>query len=600
MAMANQRSLRHDILWGGLALLILVPTWTWFVTRVIQPDSLIHSELSVSKIVLWLVATPIALVGAVIAWRQLSAGGGSTVTQAHASEAAVVATVDKRDYTLEVIGLGVTLDEFRQGALWEALSKKGNAWATIRSQDPSKVDWAENDKAGTSGGRTGHTNENALWRFQSYWGTPLMNAEPPAYNERAMHTPDDPDVGIAGTLDSDGLDYVMPISAEREFGERPDRLLDKVFAFFDANPDVPYVIVTADDDPAARDMRRAPGAPKLQHDGSYISAMPDASVAFVLAKRERVERLRPFAYHDIVDGGSEKVSFEELNHKGLGRRLYGMWEQLQGAVPYPQRREPSPYTPDQVPLLNYSTAQPAGQQRTVLADEWKRATAIFASRPDLRGSTVSALNPLSGPQVPHDWKPTPWFPIPWSKQQIATFDSAPTLGFLHRPVWVKLSDEQGKPLARADARQAALAKGWHDAVATLPEAQRATGPARVIVATGDNGERQIDLHRVLDTFHAEHEKAPAYDANKQAEFVNTDKRLGNTGAATFFMQMAIGTLASYADGNASAAINYRDPTEASIVMISPPSDEVRKKQGMTPLQDRATPAIDPANYAGTN
>lgn len=590
---SRSRSLWRDLLWGTLSLLVLVPLWTLFVTRVVQPDSLIHAEPSVSKIVLWLVAVPLLAVGSVVAWRQLPSSAGTALAQTSAGEAAVTKSSASSDYSLEIIGLGVTLDEFRQAALWDALAKKGNPWVTIRNQDPEKVEWAGLDKAGKSGGRTGHTNENGLWRFQSYWGTPLFNAEPPDYGTD-KETPDDPDIGITSGLSSDGLDYVMPIRAGYEFAERPDRLLDQVFAFFDANPDVPYVIVTADDDPAARDMRAAEGAPAMQHDGKYLPAMPDASVAFVLARRERVEPLRKYAYEDITD--DEAKNNNELNHHGLGRRTYLMWDQLMGALPYPKKTQPRAYTPDQVPLLDYSKAEPAGIGRPVLAEEWKRAAAIFATRPDLRNSAVSALNPLSGPHVPHDWKATPWFPIPWSNQQIAKFDNAPTLGFLHRPTWVRLTDEQGKPLARADARQAALAKGWKDAIATLPEAQHATGPARVIVATGDSGERQIDLHRVLDTFHAEHEKAPAYDTNKQTEFVNTDKRLGNTGAATFFMQMAIGTLASYTDGGASAAINYRDPTEASIVMISPPSDEVRKKQGMSPLQDRATPAIDPANY----
>jgi hypothetical protein len=64
--------------------------------------------------------------------------------------------------------------------------------------------------------------------------------------------------------------------------------------------------------------------------------------------------------------------------------------------------------------------------------------------------------------------------------------------------------------------------------------------------------------------------------------------------------MAIGVMGSYRDGGVSAAVNLRDTNEASIVFISPPSDEKRKNQkharGGDVLGHRGTPAIDPANY----
>jgi hypothetical protein len=34
-----------------------------------------------------------------------------------------------------------------------------------------------------------------------------------------------------------------------------------------------------------------------------------------------------------------------------------------------------------------------------------------------------------------------------------TFDNFPSLGFIHRPVFVKFEDEHGKPLTRRDTRQ---------------------------------------------------------------------------------------------------------------------------------------------------
>ena len=63
--------------------------------------------------------------------------------------------------------------------------------------------------------------------------------------------------------------------------------------------------------------------------------------------------------------------------------------------------------------------------------------------------------------------------------------------------------------------------------------------------------------------------------------------------------MAIGVMGSYRDGGVSAAVNLRNPQEASIVLVSPPSEEKRRTQKHPNGGDvfaRWHPAIDPANY----
>lgn len=51
--------------------------------------------------------------------------------------AANLAGQSPREYVLEVIGLGVSLDKYRQGRLWDTL-QKGNPFTTIREMDPQK------------------------------------------------------------------------------------------------------------------------------------------------------------------------------------------------------------------------------------------------------------------------------------------------------------------------------------------------------------------------------------------------------------------------------------------------------------------------------
>ena len=70
---------------------------------------------------------------------------------AQQANAANLAKAAPREYVLEVIGLGVSLDKHRQGKLWDAL-QKGHPFATIREMDPNKYPYTSSDKLGVEGG----------------------------------------------------------------------------------------------------------------------------------------------------------------------------------------------------------------------------------------------------------------------------------------------------------------------------------------------------------------------------------------------------------------------------------------------------------------
>ncbi|MFL6632675.1 MAG: DUF2875 family protein [Massilia sp.] len=459
----------------------------------------------------------------------------------------------RREYVLEVINLGVTLDKYRQGKLWDAL-QTGNPYTSLREHDPKKYPWTMFDKLGQSGGRSGDTLENGAGYTVTEWGTPVFNARPPDMSKYAGN-PLMPDMGIAASAESSGMSTSLFVAGPARFAERPDRILEDVFEFFDANPDVPYVVLNSDDDMAVRDVSQPPGSPSLVKEGYYVPQMPDASALFVLARRERVDPIRLFAYHDIDD---YRTPMEVLNRDGVARRLFLGYLDLTKSLPRPER-----VTHDRPPAI----------------PEWLAYAAKFSTRPDIRGTgQISFLDREFNAKhrPPLDWKPTPWFPIPWSKLQIQQFDSMATLGFIHRPVFVKTTDEHGKPLPRRDARQKALIEGLQEALRTLPEAERAKGPARVIAATNNQTDQLVALEGMLHQYAAQ--GGPEIDSGKLDQFLNIDRRLGNTGAATLFMQMAIGVMGSYRAGGPSLAVNLRDPHEATFIFISPPSEEKRKAQ----------------------
>ncbi len=489
--------------------------------------------------------------------------------QLQEQEAAAHAGKARREYVLEVIGLGVTYEKYRQGKLWDVL-QMGTPFTTIREQDPNKYEWAANDKIGASGGRACDALENGAESSPMFWGVPSFYAGSPIPDPAQQPSELRPIAGLAASAETTGMAWHLFVTGPWQLSERPDQLLEQVFAFFDSHPDLPYVILLADDSSATRDGDLPPEAPRLIRDGYYIPDMPDATAVFVLARRERVEPLRPYVWDDPANDY-------------LQENLRKMYYHLKESAPTPAK-------------LAHPEQFDGGRNPTTA--EWLKGAAVFAKHPvfDKQEADISLAafrRWLNDP--PKDWKPTPWFPVPWNRNQMEAFDNLPSLGYIHRPVFVKFEDEHGQPVKRREARQKILEAGWEQALQTLPDAERAKGPARIVGAFGNHVEQQITLEGVLHAYAAQ--GGPEIDTGKTAQFINTDRRLGNTGASTFFMQMALGVMGSYIHGGTSAAINLRDPAGASIVFISPPTEaSLNKQKGRDVFKHQVKPAVDPDNY----
>ena len=534
---------------------------------------------SLNSRTLWL-GLPLLLTGLVL----LAQWGWSTVSDARAeararqqnevreANAEALAVAPDREYVLEIIGLGVSLDKHRQGKLWDAL-QQGHPFGTIREQDPEKYPWTEEDKDGAEGNAIASTLRNGIGGLPMYWPSPSFYAGNAIEDSDFPSSVHDPAVGVVGMTSSKGLDLTLFIPAGYAKSDHPDRLVEHAFAFFDAHPDIPYVVVASNDGLYNRNLERPKGTPPLVYDGYYIPSMPAASALFVLARRERVDVLRPFAFEDINQDELGPVQ----NRYGLARRLFLSYADLAEQL-----------------------GQAMGNGRLVrwpTVPEWLAETARFAKRPDVLGpQSVSLLHPGDDVvHVPKGYTPTPWFPIPWNQYQLEVFDRLPTLGYLHRPTYIPLTDADGKPLTRQSERSAALLAGWQDALLTLPEAQRKTALKRLISSTGDNPDRLVELTRLIN---AQAEAGgPELRLDKPSEWINLEPRLGNTGSASWFMGMAIGVMGSYIDGGVSAAINLRNDREASLIFISPPPPDKLQRQGAGVFRNQTTPPIDPANYA---
>ena len=499
----------------------------------------------------------------------------SAAAPAEQPQAPPAATPTAQTYVLEVIGLGVSLDKHRQGKLWDAL-QKGHPFATIREMDPNKYPYSSSDKLGYEGAADASALENGVGGLPMYWAAPSFYASGPFTNPRSQTSDQDPPIGVVASTSTTGLSLTLFVPAGYRLSDHPDRLLEEAFAFFDAHPDVPYLVVAANDGMYFRYLYGPDHNPPLVRDGHYVPEMPGAAALFVLARRERLDALRPFAFEDTDQDANSRVQ----NRTGLARRVflahYDLSEQLGEAKGKLLGRK----VPDRWPTV----------------PEWLAAAKEFSRRPDVVGTPgLGRLNPFDDVvHTPRGYTPTPWFPIPWNKEQFETFDRLPTLGYVHRPHYIPLTDADGKPLARRSERIAALVKGWNQALAAFPDTQRPAALKRLISSTGGSPDTLVELTALVDAQAGG--GGPELHLDKPNEWINLEPRLGNTGSASLFMGMAIGVMGSYIDGGGSAAINLRNDREASLVFISPPPPDKLQRQGRGVFKNQVTPAIDPANY----
>jgi hypothetical protein len=169
-----------------------------------------------------------------------------------------------------------------------------------------------------------------------------------------------------------------------------------------------------------RHLYRPKGNPRLIRDGHYVPEMPGAAALFVLARRERVDALRPFAFEDT----DQDANSREQNRTGLARRL------------------PLPTTTSPKNSARTEQATRARVDRWPTVPEWL-AAARFA-RPDVVGPRPRPPQPLRRRGAPPRATPHPVVPDPWNKEQLETFDRLPTLGYCTGPT-TSLTDADGKP-----------------------------------------------------------------------------------------------------------------------------------------------------------
>ncbi|NHZ41760.1 type VI lipase adapter Tla3 domain-containing protein [Massilia aquatica] len=167
---------------------------------------------------------------------------------------------------------------------------------------------------------------------------------------------------------------------------------------------------------------------------------------------------------------------------------------------------------------------------------------------------------------PTPFVPTPYMATPWTPFQIDQFDHLEHLGTVYRPQIVSWLDAAGQPLP-ASEKAARMESALRDALAPLG----GKPPARIFFDDNAGAARFAPLAQGLRAI------APGFDLRDPERGYDLARILGNTGAASAFIGVALASMAGRQSGGATLVVNLRRMDGASVLLVVPPTAEQIKR-----------------------
>ncbi|AEK62630.1 type VI lipase adapter Tla3 domain-containing protein [Collimonas fungivorans] len=493
-----------------------------------------------------LAALGIALLayGGSLAWMHRSSNASAdSSSQKQAASAAVVSSLPGaqamlaqtgKKFALEVRGMGVVVGENTDEEIWQAIEKKADNYASYVSQNPEDYTNSAGQRVSDLGAVTGLSFKRGARHAVEQWPLPVILWEPPKAKRASR-----PASSLAGWRQQASLGVTLLLWQEDANTDDGAAMIEKLFAFFDTHPDVPAALIFSTDGSMTRSLIETPGNVDTPEVGHVIPAMPDSVGAFLVSRSDRVDKLiRPFAVAQTANINKTNTEYDVVK----------LWNFF-----WKKNDDRSPESFEAHFRAEQKAAGVTSTSSGTMSSSWWQAQ-------------LPELWQTIGNQGPGEFKPTPYIPVRWTDWQLKQFDSAPLLGYLHRPVDVKLTDDHGQPLKTA-LQAEALKAGWEQAVAVLPDNKE---PKRLFYDTTGSKQWVIPLNQALAQVGT---SAPHPDEVKEGYDIGA--RIGNTGTSSPMVQIGLGLIASYQQGGASATVNRRPNGMASIVMVSPP-DEATK------------------------
>ncbi|WP_432760205.1 type VI lipase adapter Tla3 domain-containing protein, partial [Pseudomonas aeruginosa] len=221
--------------------------------------------------------------------------------------------------TLDVLSIGMSLDVFRQGRVWKALQEQNAAQAealhvgSILPMDPKKYPTSADDKDMAYEKRQADALELGLKNFLEKWPIPTVTVvrgwDPSTPNLRfsAERTKRSLSVKVNNLRTPAGLHWHRIANLQDGIicNDTPEGVLEALFSLFERNPDLPAVLVYANEGFNMAGSLSSRDVPLKSLGGGSGPRVPgtltDTMVALIVGRPERVDWLRQFAPYTKVN-----------------------------------------------------------------------------------------------------------------------------------------------------------------------------------------------------------------------------------------------------------------------------------------------------------
>lgn len=433
-------------------------------------------------------------------------------------------------YALEIRAASAQVNGGSETGIWAKIQEKHALMESILPQNKEAYPQDDGNRAIEDGASASVAFSYSAGQSIDRWPLPSFLMGPPT----GPGVEDHPAQGLASGRSMSTLGVALFTWEWEGNDSSAYDVIEKLFAFFDAHPDVPAAFVTLDDGTGFRKTLKTPGLPEIPK-WAYVPPIKHTSTGLIVTRTDRVDHLmRPF----VVSGVSQGVN--KLNTE---YDIIKLWNKY-------------------------------WKERTAFDEAWNKARRAEGKDSWRLGTMQSAWWHAKLPELwaeisnkgPGNFTPSNYLPIRWTDWQLKQFDRMPILGYLHRPVRIALTHPDGKPMREME-KVASVQAAWHQALGTLPEGGK---PQRVFYDTS------LQTMWVAPLSNALTQDPEGIDVMSVDHGYDIDRRLGNTGVGATLVEIALAAVAGYRDGGASATVHLTEHGYGGIVMVSPP-DEATKK-----------------------
>lgn len=465
--------------------------------------------------------------------------GGLPATSPYATEQSKAMLVQTgQRYALEIRAMAAQVFTWSETGCWQEIRKKRSALESVLPQTKEGYPDSEDLRAQDYGASGAVAFTYSAGQSIDRWPLPSFVLAPPTGPGVKRY----PARSLSSSRQNSGLGLALFTREWEGHDSSALDLVERLFAFFDDNPDVPMAFVKVGDSTGLRQTYKTPGLPEIPK-WAYVPPIQTTATGLLVSRTDRIDRLmRPY----VTSGVSQGINKTKTEHDII--KLWNKyWKERQAFD--------DAWSAEQVAKGNITP----GRIGTMPSSWWHTKLPELWSEINNRG--------------PGNYVPTNYLPIRWTDWQLRQFDRAPILGYLHRPVRIALTRPDGSKM-RGIEKTNSVKAAWHQALGTLPEAVK---PVRIFYDTS------LDPLWVAPLANALEQDLEGLDVTDVDHGYDIGRRLGNTGVGSTLVQIALAAVAGYREGGAGATVHLTEHGYAGIVMVSPPDEatkQANKDRGM--------------------